>query len=166
MNASLRRTIAASEIFGGAFMIVLVPLSAAQGVIALKWWYALLLICLGASSVAAGAWLWRGDPRGFRWSKLLQALQILQVRTSTWGFALSLGLHVNLYAGKGTAGVEPGVHSVLDLRVGAGMPWLVVLNVFSLAAFVALARARDREPAEPGLTEGGVSPGGPIPDQA
>lgn len=145
MRQGFRRTVAVSEIVGGVLMLAGVAMAMAGGV-SLKWWYWLLLVGLGAASVAAGGWLWRGDPRGIRWSRPLLALQVLQVKTTTWGVGLFLGLHVSLTAGKAGWYTSLGVAGRLDLLVGVGAPWELSVNLFALAAFISSMRSPDAHP--------------------
>jgi hypothetical protein len=150
LTRRFRRIIAGSQIAGGAMLLCIIPLLLARGA---RWepWYLALLLGLGVGSMTAGVWLWRGDPRGVLWSRPIQAIQIVQLRTSTWGFGVALGLHARFVIGNGQITTAAGFESTVNLLVGREMGGMLIINFFSLFALIALLRGpepRD-EPADP-----------------
>ena len=106
-----------------------------------------LVEALGVASGTAGVWLWRDDARGYRYSRVLHALQLVKLQVAGVVFIVSAGFHVLVWRSTTGTGIEPGVSGSVALAVGASVPRLVAVNLFSLAALVLLLRARPRAPS-------------------
>lgn len=140
MTDRFRKIIAGSEIAGGAALMILTLWPAVQRM--LPAWYLMSTEGLGAMAIGAGVWLWRNDERGWALSRLLQGLQIVQIWTRSFSFVVVLGLQGNLYVGATQFGIQPGFYGSLVIGNVYRGEWRVALNLFALAAFVALWRGR------------------------
>lgn len=140
MSDRFRKIVAGSEIAGGAVVMVLTLWPALQRV--LPAWYLVSTEGLGGMAIAAGLWLWRDDDRGWTLSRLLQGLQVAQIWTPGFSFAVVVGLQCNLYVGATQFGIQPGFYGSFVLGNVYRGEWKVALNLFALAAFVALWRRR------------------------
>jgi hypothetical protein len=141
-----RKIIAGSEIAGGAVVMVLTLWPVLQRV--LPAWYLISTEGLGAMAIAAGLWLWRDEDRGWTLSRLLQGLQVAQIWTPGFSFVVVVGLQCNLYVGATQFGIQPGFYGSLVLGNVYRGEWKVALNLFALAAFVALWRSRQSAPSQ------------------
>lgn len=151
MNPRFRKFLAGSEVGGGLSVLALPVILSMQG-FTIAWWYWLLVAAFGGAAIAAGVWLWRDEPRGRTLSALIQALQIVQFQTSTFGISLLAGLQLRLLVTAAEFNVGPAFHGSLAFTVGQGLPWSISINFFSAYALYALLRsppAHARDPAEP-----------------
>lgn len=140
MSPRFRRFLAASEIAGGLAVVVVPVILSRQG-FTVAWWYWLLLWSFGGSAMAAGFWLWHDEPRGWKLSRLLQALQIVQFRTSTLGISVLAGFQLRLVVSGTQFTVGPAFEGSLAINLGQAMPWFVSINFFSAYAIYALSRS-------------------------
>jgi hypothetical protein len=112
-------------------------------------WYRLALESVGAVALAAGIWLWRDDSRGYTWSRLIQALQLLQVAIHPIAYGVSAGPSFNLHVGGGAAGVNFGLGGQLTLLWQYSGPMRLSFNLLAVAWFLILLDARPRTPTRP-----------------
>ena len=131
MNPRFRTFLAGSEVAGGIAVLV-VPFALTFQGLAVAWWYWPLLLCFGGLAVGAGVWLWRDDVRGWKVSRMLQALQIVQFQTSSFG---------------------------LGVLAGVQMPWYVSINFFSAYALYALLRSGPDRSRNDAARQGAVMSG-------
>jgi hypothetical protein len=106
----------------------------------LDWWYWVLVESFGGAAVAAGVLLWRGDPRGWRLSRLMQALQIVQFQTPSFGLAVTAGLQVRLLISETRISAGPAFYGTVSITAGTDLPWWVSINFFAMYALYALSR--------------------------
>jgi hypothetical protein len=142
MRPSYRKAIAGSEIVGGGAVVLLTLLAARHQ--AVPAWYVVTLESLAVLSIAAGIWLWRDEERGWRLSRLLQGLQVIQLVTPAFSFALVVGIQLLLFISPHRAGFTPGVLGSLSVALRRDIGWAVGINLFSLAAFLGLLRRSSR----------------------
>jgi ribosomal protein S27AE len=136
LSRRFRRFLAGSQVLGG---ILVLGIAIATR---LPWLVGGVVEALGVASCLAGVWLWRDDARGYRYSRVLHALQLVKVQAGGVVYGVSAGFQILFWQSATGAGVEPGVAGNLALAVGASVPHLVAVNLFSLAALVLLLRAR------------------------
>jgi hypothetical protein len=151
MRSGFRKFLAISEVVGGLAVLALPVVLSMQG-FTIAWWYWLLVWSFGGAAVAAGVWLWRDEPRGRTLSALIQALQIVQFQTSTFGISALAGLQLRLLVTDAEFNVGPAFHGSLTFTMGQGMPWSITINFFSLYALYALLRsphAQERDRTKP-----------------
>jgi hypothetical protein len=141
MNPHFRKFLAASQFVGGMAVVALPVILSAQGH-SVAWWYWILLAGFGGLTMAAGVWLWRDQPRGRDWSALIQALQIVQFRTSTLGITILAGFQLRLLVSDTEFTVGPAFHGAAGVTVGQAMPWFISINFFAAYAVYALLRSR------------------------
>lgn len=140
MHPHFRKFIAGSQVVGG-LAVVAVPMILSRQGFTVAWWYWLLLWSFGGSAMAAGFWLWRDEPRGWKLSRLLQALQIVQFRTSTLGISILAGFQLRVVVSATQFTVGPAFEGSLAITAGQAMPWFVSINFFSAYALYALLRS-------------------------
>jgi hypothetical protein len=136
LTLRFRRFLALSEFVGGA-LVLAITLGRR-----LPWVASGIAEALGFASCLAGVWLWRDDPRGYRFSRILHAVQLVKVQAAGLVFAVSAGFHMLAWRSATAVGVEPGVSGAFALAVGTSLPRLVAVNLFSLVALVLLLHAR------------------------
>ena len=144
MSPRFRKFLAASEIGGGLIVIGLPVLLSFQDY-PVEWWHWILFESFGVLAVAAGRWLWRADPRGRELSTLIQAVQIIQFRTSTLGISAQAGFQFRLLMSEGNFNIGPGFQGTFFISMGEGMPWFISINFFSMYALYALLRSGPAE---------------------
>lgn len=153
MSERLRKFLAITEAAGGLLVLALPAILSTQGY-SLKWWFWILLESFGGTAVAAGVWLWRGEPRGWKLSRIIQALQIVQFQTASFGIAILAGFQLRLLVSATGFTVGPAFNGAFSLTVGQNMPWWVSINFFSAyALFVLLRSGPERASAEPAPAE-------------
>ena len=98
---ALRKTIAAVEILGGAMGAVLFLRHAVYATRAHPevWLQAPLPVAVFTFCAVAGVLLWRYKPAGDVLTLVALALQVLSVRTATFGYALSCGIGLRILIG-------------------------------------------------------------------
>lgn len=148
MTARLRKFLAVTQVAGGLSVLALPAMLSAQGLV-LAWWYWVLLESFGGTAVAAGIWLWRSDPRGWWLSKLLQALQIVQFQTTSFGVGVLAGFQARLLVTETKFEVGPAFHGTLLITYGENLPWWFSINFFALYALYILHRAEPGVDASP-----------------
>lgn len=141
MNPRFRKFLAASEFVGGMAVVAL-PITVSRQGLSVAWWYWILLVGFGGLTMAAGVWLWRDEPRGRDWSAAIQALQIVQFRTSTLGITILAGFQLRLLVSSTEFTVGPAFHGAAGVTTGQAMPWFISINFFSAYALYALLRSR------------------------
>lgn len=141
MHPNFRKFIAGSQIAGGIALSI-VPIAMTRAGSAVTWWYWTAFIVIAAAAVAAGVWLWRDEARGWSLSKVLQALQIVQFQTSSFGFALLVGLQLRLQISETEFTIRPAFSGTAALLFGTGLPWFVSINFLAAYALYALLRSR------------------------
>ena len=74
-----------------------------------------VMYAIFASAFLSGIWLWNGEMRGYKYSKLIQALQIpvLMSGLLTYKFIFGLGIIVNLVGNVGPVNYALGGQSYL-----------------------------------------------------
>jgi hypothetical protein len=140
MGSGFRKFLAATQAVGGLAVLATPVLLTAQG-FAVAWWYWLLLGCLGGAAVTGGIELWRDEPRGWRLSRIIQALQIVQIQTSSWGIAIAAGFQLRLLVSEASITAGPAFYGTFALTAGENLPWWLSINFFSAYAFYALLRS-------------------------
>jgi hypothetical protein len=91
--------------------------------------------------------LWRDDQRGYRYSRLLQALQIFRIHSPAFMYVVTVGLHLDLWVGNNSISISPGIHGELGLLLGTAMPFRVGINFLSAAWLLFLVGARPVVPS-------------------
>lgn len=150
MTAGFRKFLAITQLAGGLAVLGLPMLLSRQGY-TLAWWYWALLESFGGTAVVAGVWLWRKDPRGWRLSSILQAIQLVQFQTTTYGVNILAGFQLRLQVSETGFEVGPGFRSSFGIVAGKDLPWWISINFFAAYALFALYRS------EPGTDEGPAS---------
>jgi hypothetical protein len=132
----------------------------------LDWWYWVLLESFGGAAVAAGVLLWRGDPRGWHLSRLMQALQVVQFQTTSFGLAMAAGFQVRLLISGTNVSAGPAFYGTFSITGGTDLPWWVSINFFAIYALYALSRpAVDAETsASAGIDEAPAGDEAPVGD--
>lgn len=160
MSNWFRRFLAATEAAGGLTVLALPAILSGQGY-TLAWWYWVLLESFGGTAVAAGIWLWRDEPRGWRLSRWLQASQIVQFQTASLGIAIIAGLQLRVLLSATGFKVGPAFYGSFSIVVGESMPWWVSINFFSAFALYRLLRSgpgAGKTVEEKSSDENGIAP--------
>ena len=132
--------------------------------------FSLLPVGLAATSIYAGVALWHGSARGFRISRMVQAMQVVRLYTAPLLFVVALGpqLLINLFLGPDLSitthpPVPLPVSGVVDFAGAFGLlggghwaetaPTGIGINLFAAFALILLLRGgpsrAEAEPAEP-----------------
>jgi hypothetical protein len=141
MHRRSERLIAGSEVFGGVYCVaaggyLLVALGARSALpIA-------ILLAGGVLSAWAGVALWRRQARGVRLSRLVQALQLVQLCAPGVAFVAVLGPSIVLGVNGSSFQVRAGVEPEVQLAFWSHMiPFRLELNALALVCLFALRRA-------------------------
>ena len=102
-------------------------------------WFWVLVESVGVAAVAGGVWLWKDEPRGYRLSALVQAIQIIQIQTAAFGFGVMAGFQVRVYVSPSAFTVGPAFYGTMFITSGADQ-WWVTVNLFAIFAMVVLMR--------------------------
>lgn len=140
MGNGLRKFLAATQGAGGLSVLAAPVMMSARG-LTLAWWYWILLESFGGCAVAAGIWLWRGDPRGWRLSRIMQALQIVQFQTARFGVAAVAGFQLRLLISEESVTVGPAFYGVFSIVAGRELPAWLNINFFAVYVLYALSRS-------------------------
>lgn len=144
LSDRLRRTVGGAQVAGGALVMLTTSFSGG-----LPLWYRLLVESVGAVALAAGIWLWRDDARGYTWSRLLQALQLLRFSLPPLAYNVSAGPAIDLYFGDRASGINFGIHGQVVLAWHYAGPVQVSFNLLSAVWLLILLDARSRSSARP-----------------
>ena len=156
MATVVRRVVGGSEVLGGTLLMANVLWQIRRGATAPDW-LIVLAVLAGAASTAGGVLLWRERCLGRQISLIVQALQILRVQTSRFGYVFVAGVQLNVTV---PLRLQFGFFGTLSLRWHAASPFMVGVNLFSLAATMALlGRGLSASDIEPGC--GRLRPGAP-----
>ncbi len=139
LDLRLRRSLAGAQVFGGV----------AVGLMAI--WYrgtSWMVVGLVSAAILGGVWLWRDEPRGYRLTRLLLALQVVRIIWPPVAYSLILGWHVDLIRRPGSANLSLGTHAQFFLGTATGT-WEVAVNFFALLALLALWGAKPRPAPTP-----------------
>lgn len=159
------RVIAGLLVLGGLSGLAMAG-SLAYDAVQTHWIYLTIAAAFGAVFVAstlAGVRLWRGDPRGWRWARILFAAQVpvFTVPGATWEFYTGVGLPLagGAFEENLTLRLGGGLTAYLDTRITA-----VAYGVNLVAVLVLAYLLRVRVPAAPqppAATGAGTAPGAP-----
>lgn len=109
------------------------------------WIYGILaaaFLALFIWSMLVGIRLWRGDPRGDRWAKILYAFQIPVLTVPGLSYEYYTGLSFKALLGQTDSNVAFNFGAGAELYLDTGITGVVVgANFFALAAFLYLWRS-------------------------
>jgi hypothetical protein len=156
----LTRIIAAIEVLAGAigtFLVIWTAIKSIKGLaghsgllIAVVILIFLLFLYLFILSIFAGIKLWKGEAKGYKWSKILQALQIpmLQTKAISYSFTLGLKALVGLIvpsAAGATAQLSWGIAADVNYHLSFSNPHVAGvafgINLLALAFLIILIKA-------------------------
>lgn len=136
---TLRNTIAAVEILGGAMGVLFFLRRAHPGI----WMTAPLPIAAFGFCVVAGLLLWRDKPAGYPLALGALALQVPSVRSATLGYSFACGVGIRVLVGHHGLSWFAFWGSELHLTFAERAPHAIVgVNVVALAFGVVLWLAR------------------------
>lgn len=107
---------------------------------------ALAFVVLFAWSALTGVRLWRDQPRGWKWAKILYAAQIPVLTVPGFDYEYYTGIAVKLMGGEAEHFFKLGLGASATLYLDTGVTGLVYgVNVFALMALIfLLTRSRAR----------------------
>ncbi len=141
MNSTVRRAVAATEVFGGILGLVLVvfswrqsaPGSTDQVIFGL---FAIPYIL----SVLAGVALWNAHRKGVILSLVVQSLQAFQVTTEVFSYIFISGLQLTVGYGEGRIQVKTYVGSLAEFMLSISSPTFLGINLVPIAVMIWLVR--------------------------
>jgi len=93
-------------------------------------------------SVAAGIALWRAAPRGYRWAKVLFALQILTFSVTRFAYEFSTFFSLRLMMGATTRHIGGNIGSSSNIYWSPQpLGWMFGINIVAVVALLSLLKA-------------------------
>jgi hypothetical protein len=96
-------------------------------------------IALFGWSIFQGVQLWRGEPSGYQWAKILFVMQIPQFCISRLTYEFSTGISARILFGNSSHRFGANIGSSLNLLISPEpQGWLLGINVVAIAALIYL----------------------------
>ena len=137
LSPRLRRFVAATQILGGASIMITVAVSSTR----MSWWILTLAESLGFLAMFSGWLLWRDHREGYRLTRALQWCQLVKAQGSAGTFAVAAGFSTEIVFT--TNGFSLAWNQNAMLFIGtAPQPFYLAVNIFALILLVLLAGAK------------------------
>jgi hypothetical protein len=101
---------------------------------------------MAGAGIVAGVALWRGEPRGYTWTRRLLALQVVALSCPLFTYKVALGPMIRFTMGVSNWKFEGGFD--VQAYVGGGADTVVSINLLALWWLVLLTRVRGSAPVQ------------------
>ena len=130
-----RRTLAITQILSGAALSILIAW-VSLGI------YSIAFESLAVAAVAGGYWLWRNEARGYRFTRSLLTLQLVQFHSPLLSYGVAAGPQLWIMRVAGSTQFAANFSGGLTVTVRSSGPELIGVNLFAGFALLLMLSAR------------------------